>query len=96
METLVELLQTFRTEHIRIKQILHLIADVCKDKVFLSELSKSKDIIKRLGSILKLLKRKAKAENKENVTHYHRKVKKKKALIQRNIMNLEKILQSFN
>jgi abnormal spindle-like microcephaly-associated protein len=96
METLVELLQTFRTEHIRIRQILHLIADVCKDKVFLSELSKSKDIIKRLSSILKLLKRKAKAENKENVTHYQGKVKKKKAVIQRNIVNLEKILQSFN
>ena len=103
IETLVELLQTFRDQPIRLRQILYLIADVCKDEEFARNLSKSKDLMKRLSGVLRLLKRKAKSESKENAFGHRRgnktsmkKVKKQQALSQRNIVTLEQLLGRIN
>eukprot|EP00943_MAST-04B_sp_MAST-4B-sp1_P006218 g6218.t1 len=102
IETLVELLQTFRDQPIRLRQILFLIADVCKDEAFIANLSKNKDLMKRLNGILRLLKRKTKSENKENAFGNRRSgngfktIKKRQALLQRNIVNLELLLDKIN
>ena len=102
IETLVELLQTFRDQPIRLRQILFLIADVCKDEAFIANLSKNKDLMKRLNGVLRLLKRKTKSENKENAFSNRRSgngfktIKKRQALLQRNIVNLELLLNKIN
>ena len=102
IETLVELLQTFRDQPVHLRQILFLIADVCKDEAFTAKLSKNKDLMKRLNAILRLLKRKTKSEGKENSFGNRRNVnsfktiKKRQALLQRNILNLEQLLNKVN
>ena len=60
--------------------------------------------MKRLCGVLRLLKRKAKSESKENAfghrrgngTSMMRKVKKQQALSQRNIVTLEQLLGRIN
>jgi abnormal spindle-like microcephaly-associated protein len=88
IETLLELMQTFREQPEVLRQITHLMFHLCKDRSFAKQLSLDRDVMKRLLSILRLLQRKVKHSTGVN--------KKKRSLEMRGVRNLERLIERIN
>ena len=85
VDTLIELMQTFRDQANTLHLILHLMFQLVRDLNFAKELSKNQDAIKRMESILRLLRRKV-ASNAHG---------SKKGLEARCVHNLDRLVEKI-